>query len=409
MLKKITAIILALVTVLVFAGCNMVTVNEQRDGAQVIIQVGEHTVTKSQMAGAYQRYIGMYANAYGMTEEEFKKSYADTYEELLNTLVESYTKSLFVDLMKEEYNITLSEDDEKAIESSMQSNYEHYTNLAEKDVEKEKDLKEEDKTAKIDAAREKYLNEAGYYDGSMRKNLEDGYYLNALKDYLDKDYTATEDELKEFYEKNLEEQKKVLDENPSNIANYETSSEVSLYVPEGLRYMQALQVALEDADQTAITTARENKDDENADETADKLRDEALAKIKDKAEEMLAAANEDFSKAIETYGDSATKSAKDNSVRTYKGSAAYPTEVTDALFGYAESKAGAVSGLIATDKGYYVIKFLSVMTPGEKSLSEVHDDLMEKMINDHKEDSFTTAYSAWKDENVITTYLDRLG
>ena len=124
---------------------------------------------------------------------------------------------------------------------------------------------------------------------------------------------------------------------------------------------------------------------------------------------MLAAANEDFLKAIETYGDSATKSAKDNSVRTYKGSAAYPTEVTDALFGYAESKAGAVSGLIATDKGYYVIKFLSVMTPGEKSLSEVHDDLMEKMINDHKEDSFTTAYSAWKDENVITTYLDRLG
>ena len=67
-----------------------------------------------------------------------------------------------------------------------------------------------------------------------------------------------------------------------------------------------------------------------------------------------------------------------------------------------------ISDLIATDKGYYIIKFLGVMEPGDVALNDVHDELMEKMIADHKEDTYTTKLAEWKDENTIKTYPERL-
>ena len=45
----------------------------------------------------------------------------------------------------------------------------------------------------------------------MKEDLESQYKITNMKNWLDKDYKATEDDLKEFYEKELAEQKKVLD------------------------------------------------------------------------------------------------------------------------------------------------------------------------------------------------------
>ena len=151
-----------------------------------------------------------------------------------------------------------------------------------------------------------------------------------------------------------------------------------------------------------ISSSRSDDDDE----TADALRKTALGLIDDEAQEALAEAKKDFAAAIEKYGDDSTKDAEDAGVRTYKGDTAYPTEVIDYLFDM--DTEGEISSIIATDKGYYIIKFVSVMTPGTIALADVHDELMDKMVEDHKNDTYTTKLAEWKDETVIKTYTDRL-
>ena len=404
MAKKIIAAVLALAMLFAFAGCNMAQVNETRDNAQVIIEIGDKKVLKGDVKDTYDSYMNMYAQMYGTDAESFKKNYADAYQSLIDGIVDSFVEEALVDIYAEKLDADLSLTDEqvKKVDESMQSNYDYYKEQVTKTVNEDETIADDKKEAEIERQLNAMLDQNGYNDGSMRANLEDSYKIENMKTWLDKDYKATEDDLKAFYDKQVEEQKKVLDETPSSISKYEGDGEVSLYVPKGLRYVQALYIPMSDEYISQISSSRSNNDTD----TADALKKTALGLIDSTAQEALTEAKKDFDAAIDKYGDDATKNAKETGVRTYKGDSSYPTEVTDYLFDMATK--GQISDLIATDKGYYIIKFVDEMTAGTTPLSKVHDDLMDKMVEDHKNDTYTTKLAEWKDETVIKTYTDRL-
>ncbi len=405
MRKRIIAAVASLAMMFAFAGCNMATVNEERDNAQVIIEIGDQKVLKGDLIDDFNDIVEMYSGLYGIsTEELMSESNAEVMDSIINSIIETYTEELLVDIYAEKLNadLSLTEEQKKEVEDSLKENYDYFKEQAEQQINNDDSIKEEDKEAKIEELFNEALETSGYNDGSMKEDLESQYKITNMKNWLDKDYKATEDDLKEFYEKELAEQKKVLDETPSSISTYEQTGEVSLYVPEGLRYMQVLYVPMTDEYISQISSSRsDNKTDE-----ADALRKTGLADIEADAKKALEAAKEDFDKAIETYGDDTTKNAEDKGIRTYEGDTAYPDEVNEALFNMKSEN--EISDLIATDKGYYIIKYLGVMEPGDVALNDVHDELMEKMIADHKEDTYTTKLAEWKDENTIKTYPERL-
>ncbi|MFR9207193.1 MAG: peptidylprolyl isomerase [Lachnospiraceae bacterium] len=425
MRKRIIAAVASLAMMFAFAGCNMATVNEERDNAQVIIEIGDQKVLKGDLIDDFNDIVEMYSGLYGIsTEELMSESNAEVMDSIINSIIETYTEELLVDIYAEKLNadLSLTEEQKKEVEDSLKENYDYFKEQAEQQINNDDSIKEEDKEAKIEELFNEALETSGYNDGSMKEDLESQYKITNMKNWLDKDYKATEDDLKEFYEKELAEQKKVLDETPSSISTYEQTGEVSLYVPEGLRYMQVLYVPMTDEYISQISSSRsDNKTDE-----ADALRKTGLADIEADAKKALEAAKEDFDKAIETYGDDSTKKALEaakedfneairsdsakkldyQGVRTYEGDTAYPDEVNEALFNMKSEN--EISDLIATDKGYYIIKYLGVMEPGDVALNDVHDELMEKMIADHKEDTYTTKLAEWKDENTIKTYPERL-
>lgn len=399
MAKKIIAVVLAMAMLLAFAGCHMAKVNTERDNAQVIIEVGDRKILKGDIAEQYNSYLNMYASMYGLTVEEFKSNYADTYNSFVQDIVDSFVELALVEIYAEELNVDLSvtEEQNKEIEEKLQSTYKSYEEYVNTQVDEDDTIAEDKKAAEKEKMLKEALDAAGYNDGSMREELEQSYKIDNMKDWLVKDYKVTDDMLEEFYNKYLQEQKTVLDKTPSSITTYEADGEVSLYVPQGLRYMQVLYVPMTDEDLEAISEAE--------DDAKEAVVEAALKNIKSDADKALKAANDDFTAAIETYADDATKNADDNVVRTYSGDTAYPAEVTEKLF---KMKQGEVSGLIETDKGYYIIKYTNDMTPGVIALLDVKDELKEKMIDDNREDTYTSKYAEWKDAQKIVTYLDRL-
>ena len=220
MAKKIVAAVMAVAMLFAFAGCNMAQVNTERDNAQVIIEVGDQKVLKGDIIDTYNSYMNMYASIYGTDFESFKKSYPDAYDSLVEGIIDSYIEETLVDMYAEKLDADLSLTDEqvKEVDESMQSNYDYYKEQVTTSVNEDEDIADEDKDAEIERQLKELLDENGYNDGSMRAELENSYKIENMKKWLDKDYTATEDDLKEFYDKQVSEQKSVLDETPSSIS-----------------------------------------------------------------------------------------------------------------------------------------------------------------------------------------------
>ena len=128
------------------------------------------------------------------------------------------------------------------------------------------------------------------------------------------------------------------------------------------------------------------------------------------AEAALAAAKEDINAAIEEYcaeGDPMRgETALEEGLRIFVGSVDYPNEVIEAA---EELKAvGDMSGLIATDEGYYIIQMVGAEEAGEVPYEEIKDTVLEFMISEKEENIFLTTSGEWKDEAEIKYYMDRL-
>ncbi|MEG0785070.1 MAG: SurA N-terminal domain-containing protein, partial [Christensenella sp.] len=90
-IKKVIMTAVCVILCVAFAtSCSMVTVNEERDGAQVAAEVNGTKITKGEVLGQVDRALQMY----GVTRDQFVKQYgAEQFntmkEEILNQMVQN--------------------------------------------------------------------------------------------------------------------------------------------------------------------------------------------------------------------------------------------------------------------------------------------------------------------------------
>ena len=395
MAKKMILIVLAMMLIFASVGCSMVTVNEERDGQRVVATVNGVDITKAEVASQLTLYLSYMGLEPG----------SDTYEQYYDSMVEDYLEAtIIMELCRqkcEEFGIEpITAEQQAEIEADLQSTKDFAESLADTNILEE----DYDTTAQYEAAKEayiqRYLDEAGYSNGSQRETLERGIITDNLIAYLVRDYDPSETEIKAFYDRELADQKTVIDSQLSSFTNFETDS-VPLYTPEGINYIKYVYVALDDE---AIAKIDEAESDEE-----DAVREEELKAIKATADEALEAAKEDFMAAVEKYnpeGDSMmTETAKEEGLRIYEGSTfeAPLAEAANEL-----KNAGDISGLIETDSGYYILQLVSKVTPGEAKFEDVKDELKELMIEQEKDSVFTVSTGEWLEEATIKYYKDRL-
>ncbi len=250
------------------------------------------------------------------------------------------------------------------------------------------------------------LKEDGLTSGDLIKLLTFFKVEEKLRIEADKNISMTDEEVQKAYDDLVASQKESFDADSAAYEDAQGAGETIVYVPAGFRYVKHILVALSEDDQNAIYSAQSSGDAEEA----KKLRDEALPKIKAKADEALAKARggQDFDALITEYGEDPGMTQEPAKTSGYQlgSSTAFVEEFKEAALKLA--KVGDITDLVASDFGYHIIKWVGDVTPGPVALDQVKDVLKESALADKQNESWAKTVEQWKTEIGVTTYPDKL-
>lgn len=372
--KKMLLFIVA--GLVVIAGLSYVTwyfLNEKQGGTpenpkdMVAIEVnGEKIMLSDYTAIVEQQKQNMGMSGVEVTEDSIKKIKDEAIESLI-------TQTLFIQKAKDAgFKVTKTETD------TAQKNYDEMVNYY--------------KTQMGEAEAVKFIEEQLK---SMNKTKEDfiqeSAQMASVEKYIDeliKDVSATDQEIKDYYNKELETQKKT----PVTSPEYALIEAPQLFVKHIL-----------------ISLPKEQQDEynkmfgEGKIDEAIKYFNEKLALIKPKAQEVLdkAKAGEDFDKLIEKYNEDKSASEEEkngykvpvNTLNIKKG------EITDLM----SEKDGGPNGL-----GYFIIKAYDEIPEKIYTLEEKKDMVKEQADSQKKNKFIEDTIKEWKEKAKIVKHEDIL-
>lgn len=378
MRKGLMALLAAVMTV-VFAGCNMVSVNPEKDAAQVVAVVDGTEIPKSEFYDMLDSVLSMY----GMSRTDINDS--ETRDEFLgNILDEVVNQEALYQKAKEDGLIDDSQEHIDEVKQELQE-------TLDAQLESYKEQTETDEEAQ--QLYDDYVAQNGYddLDAKAREQIrQEG--INAEYEKVTDPVEATEEDAKEYFDEQVKEQKEAIDADPSAYSTYSSSGE-NFYNPEGSVYVKNLLISLPDDVQSEISSLRSEGDDA----AADALRDQELAKIESEAQAALDRANagEDFDALIEELGTDPgmeQEPAKTYGYMAYEGSNFVPEFEEAAL---ALTRDGQISPLVATDFGYHILE-REAEADGEVPFDSVRDSIIKSLTSTQRSD----AYSAFLEELV---------
>lgn len=381
--RKIYVIAVMLLAVMV-AGCSLVNVNEDKDRKIVIAQVNGEKILKGKLLDEYLRYTSYY-NVPAENEKEAKTSILD---DLINQQLILQKAKEAGHVVNDEVKAKTADEFDKLIQD--------YADMLEKAA---KDDPNADKNADYPQ-----LAITQYEDYFKSMNMTKEQYLESMalnmvkQDYIDEltvDLTVADSEIKDYYNTELEAQKKA----PSNIAN----SPVAIVTEPEMRRVKHILIKLSDEDSAAIAALRTEKKDTEA----VALRDEKLKGIIVKADEVLAKAKdgEDFEALITEFGeDPGMKLEENKDGYVMLRDASMLPEFLEASF---KLKEGEISGLVATDYGYHIIKVYEAKDNKIAALDEVNEGIRTTILNNKKNEKSSQLVAEWLKVAKVKKYESR--
>ena len=401
-IKKVITAAVCAVLCMTLVSCSMVSVNEEKDRAQVAAEVNGTQITKGEVLDQ----VDMTIVGYGMTSREaFVEQYgADQFASLKESALDQLVENEILYQHAQADGLVDDSEETKAekraeIESSLESLRASIESVAENDDSIT------DKEAYVEEQYNEYINTYGYAD--LDKATETAIRsdaINAEVGKLNDEVSYTEEDAKGEYDSLMSQQQQLIDEDPTNYTTYKQFGTV-VYEPQGSRYIKNLLIGLPEDVQSEIKTLRQNGDDEEA----DALRDEELAKIKADADAALARAKagEDFDALIEELGTDTgmtQEPAKTEGYLVFEGSGMVAEFEEAAL---ALPSVGAISELVATDYGYHILQYTSE-GGGAIPFEEVKETLMSNGLSTAQSTHLNDTLTQWKEAEDIKTYPERL-
>ncbi len=394
-MKKIVLLAVCVLMIAAFSACSMVTVNEEKDMAQVVATVNGTDLYK-------QEYVPLLSNLmfnYGIVLEDLY-SQSDPEAILDDALEEFIDQELIYQAAVEEGLADNSEENYAAVKAEIEATIESIREMYYSSVE-EGGISEEQAEEEF----QEYLKSAAYDDidyainQTIRTNA-----INAMYDQVMASVDYTEEEAREYYDMQVEIHQQTMESNPDSFELYQAFGE-SYYNPEGSKYVKNLLITIPDEAQNEIAALRASGDDT----AADILRDEELAKIKESADDALMRANEgeDFDLLIEELGQDPgmqAEPAKTYGYLVYEGSEYVPEFEAASL---ALENEGDISELVATDFGYHIIKY-EADAAGAVPFEMVMDSIISSNLTLEQNSAYTTFTEGLREGADIKKYNNRL-
>ncbi len=258
-MAKRTFKLISLLLVLAFAltGCSMVEVDREMDDAEVIIKVNDTQLLKKDVMQYYDNYKATLQYQYQMysafgyqvtmpSDDEIKQIVVDA------LVLQEVRKQKAAELGLDQ----LTADDEATIQENAQSSYDSAYAQVKTNVTTDGMSDDE-----ITAAADKYMADN---DITLDKYVEDArntYIDNKLDEYIYKDLTVTDDEVKAEFDSRVAADQASYEEDETAIDTKVNSGNTAYYYPEGFRYVKQVLVKFLEEDSTAISDIRKQISD----------------------------------------------------------------------------------------------------------------------------------------------------
>jgi parvulin-like peptidyl-prolyl isomerase len=382
-------IALAIIILISITGWHLFRLYEERDRQQVIAEVNDEIIVKGQMLYLYEQQKKHFGITDGMEkEQEIKDMIYKLKLDILDGLI--YERLAAQNAREAGYIVT----DELLEEAEAQLEY-ILTGIAE-DIQ-QADEESYDRSRNVD-----YMEEARKHLESELKymGIKEEQYLNMMaeqllvKEFLDdlKDgIQVTEDDIKEYYDSQLEMQK----QNPR-----QKSYDVQLFAPAKARLKYIL---LELPEEYLL------KYDELLMEDKDRAQDylnESLKILEPQAQSILdqARAGKDFDELIKKYNPDAWLEEYENGyVMSQNGE--FDSAFEDAVF---ELEEGEISNLVASSLGYYIIKVYETTNQQIFSLEEKTQEIEQALLTIRENELMKSMEEKWYEKAVINKHENRI-
>lgn len=449
LMKRIIRIAAVFVAILCFAaavtGCRLDDGSAKPDDGTVIATVGDKTLTYGEFAAAFEMYKVMWENyGYNMTGtredlETFQDSILDM---LVGTLaVIHHGEELGILDLNEEQQAEL----QKKVDDEITYIYDYYTDIA-----------EEEGAEDIDARVEQLIaEEAEYYAAGMtveeyldyiEKSVKESYFTEIVKDAMLADFEVTDADVEEWYNKAVEDEKSVYDEDPGafkdSMEYYEIyGGEPVTYVPEGYsRVMHILvtfgettdeyeelekkmeelaleygRLSLEDmaagtdgnAARLAEIAAEYNGFADEYAQMQDELFGEAKAKIEAAYAELEG--GKAFADVMKEYTEDADFTSYD--IFMEKGMLISENEsyvdwsdsIKEKFFALS---VGEYSEIFRDDDGYHILYYFADEKPGAVAVDSIREAIIESLGNVLRDEEWAAITEAWLDDDSVVIYRE---
>lgn len=230
---------------------------------------------------------------------------------------------------------------------------------------------------------------------------------DALMAETTKDVAVTDDEIQTEYNTLLTAQQSSYS---ADAGAYDTAradgSTVVVYRPAGYRYVKHILIAMPDEISTQITAATSSGEAD----TVAALRKQGLDAIQEKADAALERVKngEDFDKLIAELGADPGMQAEPAKTQGYELGAAssFVPEFLEAAMGL--KSAGETTGLVATDYGYHIIRYIGDAPEGPMALSDVKDGIAAGLLAGKRSTAYNALVEQWKKETAVKRNIAKM-
>lgn len=250
--------------------------------------------------------------------------------------------------------------------------------------------------AEIEDRLQQDLEEQGYEDEqALAEDLVEQETYQRLYDYTVADVSVSKEEIEEYYNETLAQQKQTEEEDHEQaLADYfDMTTMITLYVPEGIRYIKHIFVPFSDEDIEEISSLMQAGEDTVDAETQafEKIRP-TMDEIRERLEE-----GEDFDALMQEYGQDENMTSGDypDGYPTAQG-AGVPEEWLQEAFALEEP--GDISGIVVMSDGCSILQYVGDVPAGEVPLENAEDEIREILLTEKQEATWQETLDAWKEE-----------
>lgn len=443
-IRKILAVALVVAMCAISIGCSLVSVNEEKDRAQVVATIGDIEILKGDYIDEFNEMLTTY-RSYGSDPTLDKKQLQQFQDAVLEAMVK--TQIMYYQAKQLGMDQFTAEDDamiEQKVEDQKTTIMGSYRAWVAEDFK-------DDPTVDVDAIAEEYLlsEVEGYgmtideYWESIKEEQYEALLHDRLLDHYTSDVAISDEEVQDWYDNAIVEQQDKFAESPQLYKSYQEyydkyQDDPVVYVPEGYKRYKHILIVSDDVIEGSYTEKKNQmaalqeelgplilEDEEGNAERIAEIRAE-YEQLKKETDELYAAhyeqakidcealwaeleAGADFHKLMMEN----TKDINIQDYEIYQENGLLMSEVlSDNVFSAEAKKAalaleniGDYTGVIADDDGYHIFQYVGDEEPGVRPLTdEIKESAHNMLLKDARQAKWDALVDEWEEDDSLVIF-----